>query len=134
MCRRRDELLFTNGGLLGFDFVPSSKRLAPWKGQLPPQAVPWQVHGKMDGFLFDRDRIAQDHPKHDSVLLDYRKDIIDKNQVRPCPPCPTPKLAQQTSNTAADWCGLRRRLASRSTAPPPAAHVMSAAARRTHAL
>ena len=97
MCRRRDELLFTNGGLLGFDFVPSSKRLAPWKGQLPPQAVPWQVHGKMDGFLFDRDRIAQDHPKHDSVLLDYRKDIIDKNQVRPCPPCPTTKLAQQAT-------------------------------------
>ena len=98
MCRRRDELLFTNGGLLGFDFVPSSKRLAPWKGQLPPQAVPWQVHGKMDGFLFDRDRIAQDHPKHDSVLLDYRKDIIDKNQVRPCFPSFLESCA--TSNTS----------------------------------
>ena len=131
MCHRRDELLFTNGGLLGFDFVPSSKRLAPWKGQLPPQAVPWQVHGKMDGFLFDRDRIAQDHPKHDSVLLDYRKDIIDKNQVRPS--LPSSRVLRNKQHVA-DWCGLRRRLASRSTAPPPAARVMSAAARRTHAL
>lgn len=91
----RDELIFTKGGLLGSDFGPSSKRLQPWTatgvvprasphfrpGQLPPQATPWQIHGKMDGFEFGAERqIGRDHPKLDNPLLDYRRDIVDKAQ------------------------------------------------------
>lgn len=92
----RDELIFTKGGLLGSDFGPSSKRLQPWTatgvvprssphfrpGALPPQATPWQVHGKEEGFEFGVDvrQLGKDHPRLDNPLLDYRRDIVDTAQ------------------------------------------------------
>ena len=92
----RDELIFTKGGLLGSDFGPSSKMLQPWTatgvvprssphfrpGALPPQATPWQVHGKEEGFEFGVDvrQLGKDHPRLDNPLLDYRRDIVDTAQ------------------------------------------------------
>lgn len=92
----RDELIFTKGGLLGSDFGPSSQRLKPWTatgvvprssphfrpGALPPQATPWQVHGKEEAYTFGVDlrQIGQDHPRLDNPLLDYRRDIVDAAQ------------------------------------------------------
>jgi hypothetical protein len=92
----RDELIFTKSGLLGSDFGPSSKRLLPWTatgvvprssphfrpGALPPQATPWQVHGKEEGYEFGVDvrQIGKDHPRLDNPLLDYRRDIVDTAQ------------------------------------------------------
>lgn len=90
----RDELIFTKGGLLGSDFGPSSQRLKPWTasgvvprssphfrpGLLPPQPTPWQVHGKEDRYVFEKDLIEKDHPRLDNPRLDYRRDIVDQAQ------------------------------------------------------
>lgn len=92
----RDELIFTKGGLLGFDFGPSSQRLKPWTatgvvprssphfraGELPPQAIPWQVHGKEEGFMFEREAIQKDD-RVDRSTLNFQRDIIVSTRTFP---------------------------------------------------